>query len=225
MFKFNIRQDFYRIENGEKVSRKKTIVAYFVPEKNFIDIRFDFISPYDKEKEFDISWYLQRLIEYFKEVFGIDIVYLELFGLEHGIKEENDKSIIGQEMKLANGSIATLQASSTATGNSKYVLPFLGELQELLADYQNELENAPRFKEAFEKFLDDKDVTSDLPWVIIKWEDETSTKITFDYKNKGFCLIQHYSNYGRGVIGMERMNRVAEYIIEYRASHPATQPD
>lgn len=128
-------------------------------------------------------------------------------------------------MKLANGSIATLQASSTATGNSKYVLPFLGELQELLADYQNELENAPRFKEAFEKFLDDKDVTSDLPWVIIKWEDETSTKITFDYKNKGFCLIQHYSNYGRGVIGMERMNRVAEYIIEYRASHPATQPD
>ena len=87
------------------------------------------------------------------------------------------------------------------------------------------MENAPRFKEAFEKFLDDKDVTSDLPWVIIKWEDETSTKITFDYKNKGFCLIQHYSNYGRGVIGMERMNRVAEYIIEYRASHPATQPD
>lgn len=212
--KFSIKQDTYDPSTGEEEHRKRTIVLYILKAENYAEFRFDFISPYDNAKIYDISHYLEHIIDYLAMCCNLGLNFMELDGLIEKVAADESLNIIAQDMRMLDGSKAVLQASSRE--NENYVLPFLGELENILKEYSDDLEQVPKFREVLLKFVEEKKVTSDLPWVTIKWENGTDTKFTFNYKASGFCLVQHYCSYNPSDIGMERMNHVSEYIVRYR---------
>lgn len=123
----------------------------------------------------------------------------------------SDVRLIAQSMKMSNGTKAELQVGM----NEDYVLPFIGELKDMLIEYQEDFNKVPNLRDAFEQFICEKEETSDYPWIELLWEDEIKTrsihvKITFNYHQKGYSLLQHYFN--PVLIGMERMNRVVDFI-------------
>lgn len=216
MIKFSLQQNTYDPIEGTQLERKRSILMYILKTAKYADCRFDFISPYDAEGIYDISHYLYEINLFLASKLGIKLKYIHLDGLIEYVTKDKKLNIIAQDMRMADGSQATLTAALSDKGSEAYVLPFLGELKNLLDEYSEEANRAPIFYEALKKFIDDKILTSDLPWVTVKWENGTETKFTFNYKNKDFCLVQHYCSYSPADLGMERMNHVAEYIVRYR---------
>lgn len=222
--KFSLQQNRFNPIDGSTERRKRILLFYVVPAKKYIEIRFDFLDFPDGSDSAQDSWFfINKAKIYLEEHLGIYFGFLELDGITNYIAEDKNLNIVGQDMQMANGSHATLRACTANAAQNSYVLPFLGELKNLLSEYEEEKENAPLFYEALEGFIKDKEMTSDLPWIKVKWENGTETKITFNYKAKGVCLIQHYCGYEPADIGMERMNHVAQYIINYRKSTSSEQ--
>lgn len=214
--KFSIKQDTYNPLDGKQEIKKRTVVLYILKQESYAEFRFDFISPYDQAKIFDIAHYLGIIKDYLTQTAKLRIDFMELDGLTEYVTTDKNLNIVAQDMRMADGSKAVLQAASSAQGNETYVLPFLGELENIIKEYTDDLNSIPKFKDVLINFIEDKKATSDLPWVTIKWENGTDTKFTFNYKSLGFCLVQHYCSYNLSDIGMERMNHVAKYIVRYR---------
>ena len=100
-------------------------------------------------------------------------------------------------MDLSSGGAAEL----TASESTDYVLPFIGELRELLT-----------------KYLDDKEATASYPYVYVKWvmpveTDSYMIKITFDYFDSVYTVMQHISGDCKD-LGRERMNNAIKYLCE-----------
>ena len=155
----------------------------------------------------------------FKDIFAEELIPLELDFLISKSKDNTDDNlkVTSQAMNLSNGSSVQLDVGD----NDEYVLPFIGELRNLMNEYQKELENCPKLKDALEEYLFEKEEMSEYPWIELMWEDEIKTrskriKIVFKYKKMDYSLIQHYSN--NTFCGMERMEYVTKYINENRRS-------
>lgn len=128
--------------------------------------------------------------------------------------KQDEVILFGQYMELGNGGSATLEVGK----NEEYVLPFLGELKQILIEYEDEFDKSPTLKEVITQFIIEKEETSNYPWIMLRWKDEIKTrsidvKFSFNYMQQDYCLLQHYSNAN---IGMERMNYVTRYIVKSR---------
>ena len=69
-----------------------------------------------------------------------------------------------------------------------------------------------------EKYLNDIELTASYPYIYIKWENAVESqsyivKITFDYLNQKYTLLQHLTGTCSD-IGMERMNNAIKYLCE-----------
>ena len=204
--------------SGEELLVKYPIVIVFHKGYQLLEIRFDvlkrvFLS--DKKSQTIYVDILNQVIDYFKESFECELKPLNLDYLVNVCKNDNSVKLIAQYMKLANGGNAQLEVGN----NQEYVLPFLGELRELINANQMALDNIPNFKEALEQFMYEMEEMSDYPWIELLWEHEIKTrsirvKVIFNYRDSSYCLVQHYSS--NVLIGMERMNYVVKYIVDNR---------
>ncbi|MFI3251211.1 MAG: hypothetical protein R3Y07_09680 [Eubacteriales bacterium] len=132
-------------------------------------------------------------------------------------KGDSNVKLMAQYVKLPSGGNAQLDVGK----NEDYILPIIGELKELLQNPSHlvELEKCPQLKTSLDQFMLDNEQLSYYSWIEILWENEVKTrsvrvKFIFDYKNNGYCLMQHY--YNQVLIGMERMNYVANHINKRR---------
>ena len=218
LLKFNIALSGYN-QLGEELLQKYPFIVVVYKNYGLIEFRFDTIARHYQNERISYSSFIQQIRLKFKDIFAEELIPLELDFLISKSKDNTDDNlkVTSQAMNLSNGSSVQLDVGD----NDEYVLPFIGELRNLMNEYQKELENCPKLKDALEEYLFEKEEMSEYPWIELMWEDEIKTrskriKIVFKYKKMDYSLIQHYSN--NTFCGMERMEYVTKYINENRRS-------
>ena len=221
LLKFNRKFEAIHPQTGNELFIRYPIVVAFHHNEQLIEIRFDALKRFFMD---DSSNFYARLVEdvqaYLQDNYGENIAPFDLDYLISKLRnDDGDACLIAQSMRMANGSYAELKVEK----NEELVLPFIGELKNFLIDYNSEFEKVPVLRDAFEQFIFEKEATSDYPWIELLWKHEMKTrsihvKVTYNYCQKGYCLLQHYFN--SALIGMERMNNVVRYISETAKGNP-----
>lgn len=219
LLKFNRKFEAVHPQTTEELFVRYPVVIAFHKAERFVEVRFDSLKQYFMENT--TSFYamiVDDVCEYFRKKYSCNLKTINLdFLVAEVQKKDAEVRLIAETMNMANGAYAQLDVGK----NEEYVLPFIGELKQMLAEYPEEFEQVPALKEAFEQFIFEKEATSDFPWIELLWENEIKTrsihvKFTFNYCRRGYCLLQHYFN--NALIGMERMNSVVNFISEARGN-------
>ncbi len=215
--KFVLQKSCFKGEAYEQIDYRYPIVIYFDETTGIIEIRYDSIKYSNQQTENDVY---PNLVSYCLR-WIIENLNLELYLCEHSntIDVVNDKSdssvrMYKQMMDLKSGASAELKA---AEGRDA-LLPFVGELRELLDENEELFLNAPEAKELLVKYLNDIEATASYPYIYIKWENAVESqsyivKITFDYLSQKYTLLQHQTGTCND-LGMERMNNAIKYLCE-----------
>ena len=129
-------------------------------------------------------------------------------------KQNEDVKMYKQMMQMSSGGAAEL----TAAESSDYVLPFIGEIRELIDENEDLFNEAPEIKQLLTQYLNDKEATASYPYIYVKWVKPVESqsyivKITFDYLSRRYTLLQHITG-GCKDLGMERMNDAIKYLCE-----------
>lgn len=215
LLKFNRKFEAVHPRTGEEQLMRYPIVVAFHKQEQIVEIRFDALKRFLMENP--DSFYaelVENVCDFICEMFHHELQPLDLDNLKSYVQGEDvGVRLIAQSMKMSNGSYAQLEVGK----NEEYVLPFIGELKNILLEYSSEFEKTPHLKDAFEQFIYEKETMSDYPWIELLWKNEIKTraihvKLTFNYYQKGYCLLQHYFN--TTLIGMERMDHVVRFINE-----------
>ena len=116
-------------------------------------------------------------------------------------------------MELKSGAVAELQTSESGD----YVLPFIGELRELIDENEALFDNSPKIKELLIDYLNDKEATSSYPYIYVKWiklVDSQSyiVKIVFPSPMRNMLQMQHITAKCTN-LRKERMNDAIEYLF------------
>ena len=96
--------------------------------------------------------------------------------------------------------------------------PFIGELKELINENAEAFEKADEVKQILLQYLADKEATASYPYIYIKWVKPVESqsyivKVTFDYFNQKYTLLQHITGDCKD-LGMERMNNAIKYLCQ-----------
>ena len=214
--KFNINFSANHPQTLDEILAKYPFLVVIHIQEKLIEFRFDVIKSIFINKPGDQIYceMIQQMIQYILVNYKTKLTPLDLLYMIQVAKEADDVILIAEYLKLPTGGNAQLEVGN----NEKYMLPFIGELKAFMVDYQDEFEKSPVLKEALEQFMFEKEELSDYPWIQLMWDNEVKTrsisiKLTFNYLNNDFCLIQHYYN---SLVGMERMNHVVKYISSHR---------
>lgn len=214
LLKFVLRKAFLRPDQEQPINYRFPIVVYINTACSVLDIRFDSVR-YDEQFEKDAyEKLLNECIQWLKDKLSIN-----LFLCDHrnAISVFNDKTdervkICKQLMEMSSGGSAEL----TASEEMNYVLPFIGELRELIDNNKELFDASPRAMELVLGYLADKEATANYPYVHIKCvkpivADSYIVKITFDFYCGKYTGLQHITGKCRD-LGMERMNDAIEYL-------------
>lgn len=214
--KFVLQKAYLQPDDYEQKVYRYPIVIYVNPSINIIEVRYDSMR-YSYSEQVDRDSYskiVMSCIEWIKSLIG-----LSLFCCEHSdtIKIINDTQntdvrMYKQMMELKSGGSAELTASESAD----YVLPFIGELRELMDENEELFNEADDVKQLLIQYLNEKEATASYPYIYVKWVKPVETqsyivKLTFDYFNSKYTLLQHITGNCKD-LGMERMNDAIEYL-------------
>lgn len=215
--KFVLQKSYFPGEAYEQIDYRYPIVLYFDESTGIIEIRYDAIKYSNQQTENDVY---ANLVSYcFKWI--VENLGLEIYCCEHSntidiINDKSDSSVrmYKQMMDLKSGGAAELKA---AEGRDA-VLPFVGELRELLDENEELFANASEAKDLLVKYLNDIEATASYPYIYVKWENAVESqsyivKITFDYLSQKYTLLQHLTGTCDD-LGMERMNNAIKYLCE-----------
>ena len=214
--KFILQKTYFTSDAFEQTDYRYPIVLYFDLPNHCLEIRYDAIK---YTEAFDSEIYeklVASCIDWIKKELG-----LSLYTCEHtdAIKIVNDKQnedvkMYKQMMQMSSGGAAEL----TAAEGSDYVLPFIGEIRELIDENEDLFNEATEIKQLLTQYLNDKEATASYPYIYVKWVKPVESqsyivKITFDYLSRRYTLLQHITG-GCKDLGMERMNDAIKYLCE-----------
>lgn len=214
--KFVLQKAYLAPGAFEQIDYRYPVIFYFDLRSQYLEIRYDSTKYTDS---FDSEVYeklVSNCIEWLKK--ELDLV---LYTCDHmdTIKIINDKQnenvkMYKQMMEMSSGGAAELKASES----SDYVLPFIGEIRELIDENEELFNAADEVKQLLIQYLNDKEATASYPYIYIKWVKPVESqsyivKVTFDYLNHRYTLLQHIAGNCKD-LGMERMNDAIEYLCE-----------
>lgn len=214
--KFVLQKAYLHSETIEQINYRYPVIIYIDPLINIIEIRYDSMR-YSYNEQVDRDAYSKIVIfciEWIKDTLG-----MKLFSCEHTdtIKIINDiqnteVQIYKQMMEMKSGGSAEL----TASENSDYLLPFIGEIRELIDENEELFSQAYEVKQLLLQYLNEKEATASYPYIYVKWVKPVETqsyivKITFDYFYSRYTLLQHITGSCKD-LGMGRMNDAIEYL-------------
>ena len=221
--KFNLAYAALHPITREEMLLKYPILIVFHKESKIIEFRYDVLKKnfvLDQEQDSYI-YMIDSLKGILQNTYSCTLHGLDLNYMINVAKNNNDVKLIAQYMKINTGQCAQLEVGN----NQEYVLPFIGELKNILLDYKDELEKVPALKDTLDQFMFEKEEMSDYPWIELLLDNDIKTrsihvKFIFNYMNREYGLIQHY--YNNVLVGMERMNHVVDYIASNRANTSET---
>lgn len=214
--KFVLQKSFLTPNSYDRIDYRYPLVIYFDLKNSCLEVRYDstkYSASFNNEVYEDI---VNDCIEWLTRELG-----LILFDCDHNniIDVVNDKQnesvkMYKQMMELSSGGAAELTASESAD----YVLPFIGEIRELIDENEELFSEAEDVKQLLLQYLEDKEATARYPYIYIKWVDPVESqsyivKVTFDYFNHKHTLLQHITGSCKD-LGMERMNNAIEYLCQ-----------
>lgn len=205
--------------NGTYVSIKYPIIVMIYVTDNVLEIRLDNTKTFlrNNEEYFYINQ-IRHIISWLNTYMNIELEAINLSPIVEYIKTVIDDSsevvVSAQAMNLKTGSKAILDAGV----NDDFVLPLLGELKNLMKendDLLNSNEETLEIKSKLENFIFETEESSNLPWILLTWKNETKSKavkvkFSFNYQGQDFSLLYYYGSNA----GMEKMNNVTRYIIQ-----------
>lgn len=211
--KFNIKMEARDADSIEHKKRYPILVCVF-HDMNIIEIRFDSLGTiFGKDK----MQYVYDVVNWIKLNLTDTILSMDLEAtieeMRHIASKEEELIIVEQDMRLHTGATATIGIGKSGSKS----LPFIGELKEILEDFEDELKKIPDLKRKLEDFIIEKEELSEYPWTIFRFDKENyETKIIKNYRNEGNWLIQHFYSGRVRNIGKERMENVTRYINTIR---------
>ena len=217
--KFVLQKYYYNLEPFEQVDYRYPVVLFFNPECSVVEIRYDSVRYSRDEMSSDMSYeaLVKDCIDWMKRELG-----LKLFRCEHNnfIQTINDPSnadvrIYRQMMQLSSGGSADLTASEGAD----YMLPFIGEIRELMEENDALFREAEDIRKLLNKYLNDKVDTASYSYVYVKWVKPVESqsymvRVTFDYLNRKYTLLQHITGICKD-LGMRQMNDAIQYLCQH----------
>ena len=221
--KFNLAYATVHPVTREELLLKYPILIVFHNKSKIIEFRYDVLKKVfvlDQEQDSYI-YMIDSLRDILQNTYSCTLHGLDLNYMINVAKNNDDVKLIAQYMKINTGQYAQLEVGN----NQEYILPLIGELNNILLDFQDELEKVPALKDTLDQFMFEKEEMSDYPWIEVLWDNDIKTrsihvKFIFNYMNKDYGLIQHY--YNNVLVGMERMNYVVDYIASNRTNTSET---
>lgn len=217
LIKFLIKQNTFRFINGAAVPYdiRYPIIISINPTKSVLEIRFDG-GKFDADSQIEfITPLINYCIKWLKENLHLKLFSVNSDNAIERIKRDSiPKAIIYRQfMEMKSGASAEL----TASDNERNLLPFIGELRDLISNNEDVFNRCLESKKLLENYLDELEETANYPYIHIKWLDskkshEFSVKITFNYYNRK--LIQMHSMQCAGRVMKERMEYAIEYLLE-----------
>lgn len=207
-------------DNNETVHKYNVVLLYF-EEENIIEIRWDSIKTHYKSMYPDLYDKVKhKTMDWVKSNIRIDCIPVNLSRTVEAIKQSDNHDIIvaAQEMRLKTGAFMTLDIGL----NEDAILPFLGELKEMMlvegATFEAN-EETKMIKKMIEDLIKDKEETSDLPWITLIWGYNKKTKarakaieikFSFNHNDDIFDIMMYYGNKPEA----GRMNDVTRFLIK-----------
>lgn len=213
--KFNFGLSGYDF-NGNPIYNRYNVIIVIHELMDYLEIRYDSLSSQFERGQKNKLGYVKQCLSWSQKFLGIQFQAMDLDEVLNEMKKngENDGIITtGQDMQLDTGGTATIDIGK----NQRMILPFIGELREMLEIYKEEFNEAEVLKNAFEEFIRDKEDLSEFFWMKFNLSDkDIPIKIIIHYNNEDIFLIKHLYSYRVSNLGEERMNYVIEYIVNLR---------
>lgn len=188
---------------------KYVVLCCISSDCEVLEIRFDKIPQEYQYKNFYID-IINKTIDYLSSYFSITIGNIDFKAVIDYIKDRDDIIISAMEM-LRKGTKALLDSRS----NEDMIIPILGEIKEFIKSEEslfNKDKNTKLIKQKLMDFIEEIEVTSDLPSVKVFWT-KTSTRvgIKHNYKDEQYSLFMYYDEL---MDSKEMMDDVREYLID-----------
>ena len=216
LIKFVLQKAFPRPEDYQPINYRYPVVIYINPQLSVLEIRFDavrFDPQFGKESYEKL---LNDCLEWIKASLKIELFLCDGAKTIDVVNSKKDKSIkiYKQMMELGSGGSAEL----TASGERDLVMPFIGEIRDLIDENEELFSQSNEIKELLLNYLNEKEKIAYYPYIYIKRVKPVETdsyifKITFDYFLGKFTTLQHQTGTCRD-LGMERMNNAIKYLCE-----------
>lgn len=214
--KFVVQKSYFQPESFNQIDYRYPIVIFINSENHILEIRYD-STRYNNNGLVSNDAYenmVNDCISWIKNELGIDIYLCEHADIIQIIndKSNEDVKIYKQMMQMDTGASAEL----TASEGTDYVLPFIGELKELIDENEELFSQAEDIKKILLQYLADKEATASYPYIYVKWVKPVESqsyivKVIFDYFNQKYTLLQHITGNCKD-LGMERMNDAIKYL-------------
>lgn len=214
--KFVVQKTYMLRESLETIDYRYPVIIYIDLDNHFLEIRYDALK---YSSAFDNNIYARCVddsIDWLKKMFQICLYECDHANIIDIInsKQNEEVKIYKQMMEMSSGGSAEL----TASESRDYVLPFVGEIRELIDENSELFDEAEEVKQLLLQYLSDKEATASYPYIYIKWIKPVESqsyivKVTFDYFNNRYTLLQHITGSCKD-LGMERMNNAIEYLCK-----------
>lgn len=212
VFKYNLKLDATDTF-GNKLRKRYPVLAIFDMNNGIMEIRFDSMSANFCKDKFKFA---KGVLEWLRRFMELKIDAMELLFIVDWMKKNGKEDgiiLAGQDMRMSGGGKATIDIGN----NDQQILPFIGELKNIMEVYSEEFDKAENIKNVLEEFIYEKENLSEFPWVKLKFEDKNiEVKFTFDYGPENGCLLQHFHSGLKANQGRERMDHVTDYIEKVR---------
>lgn len=208
--KFVLQKTYVQPDTFDQIDYRYPIIIYLNTENSILDIRYD-STRYNSNSVVSSAAYemiVTECMDWIKNNLQIDLFtcdHTDIIQIINDKQNENVK-IYKQMMQMSTGASAEL----TASENTDYVLPFIGELRELIDENEEIFNKADDVKQILIQYLADKEATASYPYIYVKWVRPVESqsyivKVTFDYFSRKYTLLQHITGNCKD-LGMERMN-------------------
>lgn len=211
MLKFSKILTGYNSTSGEVKQIKYPIIAIYSKIKGVLEIRLDSTRSIFRTGDLFYESQIATILDWFTTNLQAKISMINFPPVIEFIKKERISEVVvdAQSMAFRNGGKAILENGI----NDNYVLPLLGELQELMKTNKELFDKSPEIKVLIERFITEAETLSDLPWVTLLWKsDKSKVKFIFGTHNDTFTILQYYGRKS----DMEKMDYVTQFIIENR---------
>lgn len=212
LLKFNLKIQAQNVTD-EIIKRKYSIVVLIKQEECILEIRF---NPLERIFDKNRFRYVYSALAWVREYLNINVTPIDFRETTEYLKlngNQNKIVLSGEDMRMSSGGKATIDVGN----DEKQILPFIGELKEIIKNNEQLFQTAPEIKKILEDFIYEKENMSDFPWVKFRFQHiEAEVKFIFDYDNEGMCLLQHLYSHLKANSGRERMDYVSGIINDTR---------
>lgn len=216
--KFVLQKTYVQPDTFNQIDYRYPVVIYLNFENNILEIRYD-STRYNGNGVISSDIYervVTECMDWLQNKLHLDLYVCNHENIIQTIndKQNEDVRIYKQMMQMSTGASAEL----TASENTDYVLPFIGELRELIDENEELFNKADDVKQIILQYLADKEATTSYPYIYIKWVKPVESqsyyvKVTFDYFRRQYTLLQHLTGECKD-LGMERMNDAIKYLCQ-----------